>query len=385
MKVARFLLVLIGVPLLHGEPFPQFTLTVIDRIGNKLGQTALVDVDRDGDLDYICGEADHGGSRVWWWEFQGSNSWRRHEIGKGHTDVGGAAHDVNGDAWVDFLAGSVLLLNSGQPRSEAFKKINVGTLYSHDTVFADVDGDGQADVIANSDKSGLFWYSVPIDPEDDWKRHEIALRRHHQIHGGISPKGFGDVDGDGDLDVITGQAWYENTDGRGLHWQAHHNLYFGSHHRYGLAVKTWVGDLDGDGDVDVIQSEADHPDGRVAWFENDGNGNWERHIIKEAGDHQDFHSLAVADFDNDGDLDVFSGGGPLTKGRAFQCFIWEQRRETSDGDLILTWKEHLVAEKHCHEAVAGDVDRDGDVDIVFKPWSVEKEHIFLENSLVSGD
>ena len=378
-------LVLVTSLQLQGGAFPEFTTSVIDRIGNKLGQTALVDVDRDGDLDYVCGEADHGGSRVWWWEFRESKPWVRHDIGKGHTDVGGAVQDVNGDGWVDVLAGSVLLLNTGRPRREPFDRIEVGTLYSHDTVFADVDGDGRTDALANSDRTGLFWYSIPSDPKAPWKSHTIALKDEHQIHGGISPRGFGDIDGDHDLDVETGQAWYENMDGQGRQWKAHRNLDFGAHHRYGLAVKTWVGDLDGDGDSDVVQAEADHPDGRVAWFENDGRGKWQRHLIKEAGDHQDFHSLAVADFDNDGDLDVFSGGGPLTKDRAFRCYIWEQQREGVPGLRRLTWKEHLVAEKHCHEAVAGDVDQDGDIDIVFKPWSGENEHIFLQNQFVAKD
>ena len=35
----------------------------------------------------------------------------------------------------------------------------------------------------------------------------------------------------------------------------------------------------------------------------------------------------------------------------------------------------------CHEAVGGDVDGDGDVDICSKPWSTGNEHFFLENLL----
>lgn len=206
--------------------------------------------------------------------------------------------------------------------------------------------------------------TTPSDP----RRHLTSrLRGHRWRHN--------------DIDIVTGQAWYENQDGLGQQWQAHHNLNFGEHHRFGLAVRTWVGDLDGDGDQDIVQSEADNPDGRVAWFENDGQGNWQRHLIKGAGSQQDFHSLAVADYDNDGDMDIFAGGGPLTAGKDFRCFIWEQKRQVTKSKTRLTWTEHLIAQKHCHEAVAGDVDRDGDIDIVFKPWSGENEHIYLENRL----
>jgi len=187
------------------------------------------------------------------------------------------------------------------------------------------------------------------------------------------------MDGDGDCDVVTGQAWYENTDGRGLKWTAHRNIAFGEKHQYGIALKTWVIDLDGDGDLDVVQAEADHPDGRVAWFENDGHGNWTCFIIKDKGDHQDFHTLIVADFDGDGDADVFSGGGPLSAKDSHTCYIWENMAGPYGRPTTKHWVEHIVARKPCHEAVAGDVDGDGDIDICTKPWSTGNEHIYLRN------
>jgi hypothetical protein len=33
----------------------------------------------------------------------------------------------------------------------------------------------------------------------------------------------------------------------------------------------------------------------------------------------------------------------------------------------------------CHEAVGGDVDQDGDIDICFKPWTTGNEHVYLQN------
>jgi hypothetical protein len=35
----------------------------------------------------------------------------------------------------------------------------------------------------------------------------------------------------------------------------------------------------------------------------------------------------------------------------------------------------------CHEPAGGDVDGDGDVDIVCKPWSTGNEHVYLRNLL----
>ncbi|MBA7629226.1 hypothetical protein ES703_36724 [subsurface metagenome] len=81
-------------------------------------------------------------------------------------------------------------------------------------------------------------------------------------------------------------------------------------------------------------------------------------------------------FDNDGDLDVFSGGGPLTKNAPHKWFIWENL----DGKGR-KWKQHLILSgKRCHEAKAADVDGDGDIDICSKPWN-GNEHVYLRNML----
>lgn len=367
-----------------GPPFPAFSEHRIDDIGQKLGQTALADIDRDGDLDWVAGEADHGGSRIWWWEYRGPDDWVRHDVGKGHTDVGAAVHDVDGDGWPDILSGSVLLRNTGKPREEAFERSEVGTIYSHDTEFADVDGDGQIDALANSDRTGLFWYTIPADPTEAWTAHTIATKDEQEIHAGISPKATGDIDGDGDTDVVTARAWYENADGKGIEWKAHRNIDFGEKHQYGIAVRTWVGDLDGDGDPDVVQAEADNPDGRVAWFENDGKGEWTRHLIQDEGGKQDYHSLVVADFDLDGDLDVFSGGGPLSEKGSYRASIWENTAGPNGTPTTEKWVEHVVSRKPCHEAVGADVDRDGDIDVCFKPWSTGSEHVYLRNLAVES-
>ena len=361
--------------------FPAFEVHRIDGIGTQLGQTDLADMDNDGDLDWIAGQADRAGGDIWWWEYQAPDRWVRHLVGKGNTDVGGAAFDVNNDGWVDVLSGSVLLLNSREPWTRPFTAHHVGTIYSHDTEFADINGGGRMDALANSDQSGLYWYEIPSDPTQPWRQHLIASADSHQVHGGVSPQAVGDIDGDGDADVVTAQAWYENADRAGLQWRPHRNIDFGERDRYGIAVRTWVGDLDADGDGDIVQSEADHPDGRVAWFENDGRGEWTRHLIKDKGGRQDFHALAVADFDNDGDLDVFAGGGPLSAPGTQTAFIWENTAGPGARPLSERWIEHVIVKKPVHEVEAADVDGDGDVDLVAKPWQEGDEHFYLRNML----
>jgi transposase InsO family protein len=54
------------------------------------GQTALIDVDRDGDLDFITGK--RGGDIVWF-EYQTADRWVRHSLGrKSPSDVAGCAY-----------------------------------------------------------------------------------------------------------------------------------------------------------------------------------------------------------------------------------------------------------------------------------------------------
>ena len=58
---------------------------------------------------------------------------------------------------------------------------------------ADIDGDGRLDPVTMSDASALYWYRIPGDPTGKWKEHRIGP----SVHGGIAPRGVGDLDGDG--------------------------------------------------------------------------------------------------------------------------------------------------------------------------------------------
>jgi hypothetical protein len=356
--------------------FPAFECHQIAKIGKSMGQTSLVDIDKDGDLDWVVGER----TRTWWFEYVSPDKWIQHDVGQGiRTDVGGTAFDIDGDGWIDQFCGTGWYRNTGKPRTELFEPFESGTIVCHDDVAVDVNGDGKLDVVACSDQTNhrvTVWYEIPANPRDKWIEHKIG----GGIHGGVGPAGVGDLDGDGDKDVVRGDVWFENMDGKGLQWTEHAGLTPPGGNRpdrYGLAIKVWVCDPDQDGDLDIIEAEADTVDGRVFWFQNQGKGkSWTCHLISADHTKQDFHSLAVADFDNDGDLDAFSGGGPLSEDKVHKCFIWEN----ADGRAG-QWKEHVILEgRRCHEAKAADVDRDGDIDICTKPWD-GNEHIYLRNML----
>lgn len=98
---ASFVIVCVFSTYLRGE-FPQFEYHRINRFGKKMGQTSLVDVDRDGDLDWIAGCTVGVGGTIWWFDYRAPDDWVRHTLGqKAPTDVGGTAFDIDGDGWVD--------------------------------------------------------------------------------------------------------------------------------------------------------------------------------------------------------------------------------------------------------------------------------------------
>jgi hypothetical protein len=119
-----------------------------------------------------------------------------------------------------------------------------------------------------------------------------------------------DLDGDGDLDMLSAAyryytggksvryiAWYEN-DGSGQ---------FGPMQL--VSSDVWevqsidAADLDNDGDLDVLMAARN--ENKVAWFENDGTGRFggQQVIYDRADGVQCVHA---ADMDGDGDMDVLS-------------------------------------------------------------------------------
>ncbi len=375
----KYLIIFIlgGVSIPVNAQFPVFESHVIGKFGDRMGQTALIDLDNDGDLDWIFGNR----GQMWWYEYKTADDWILHDLGKGaKTDVGGCAADFNNDGKIDFMVGTGWYENTGSPKTKLFEFHPAGTISCHDDVMADINGDGIDDVIANSNDTlnpYLVWYELPSNPYDEWKETIIA----DGIHGGVDPKGWSDLDNDGDVDIVRGNCWYENLRGDGTGWKAHEVLIPEGGSRvgmYGLAIKTWVTDLDNDGDADIIEAECDIDDTRVFWWENKNDGNkFVFHLISQNSTGQDFHSLAVADFDNDGDEDIFSGGGPMSQG-THKWIIWENIEAKGNN-----WKEHLVLEGYrCHEAKAADVDGDGDMDICSKPWHGDI-HVYLENKIIN--
>jgi len=370
--------------------FVDRTLPQNDQFLGDYGLTALVDLDHDGDLDFVTGGRQPGPSRLYWFEYQRADKWVRHDVGTDYqSDVGLAPLDVDRDGWIDLVCSGVWFRNPGNPREGKWERIEFAknVAGAHDIVAADIDEDGRKDIVMMSDSTkplnALCWFKVPTDPRQPWERHDIGSG----IHGAITPAGIGDINGDGHLDIVRGDTWFDNKDGKGLEWVAHRNIPMGRVGPFGVCVRTAFADLDGNGKNVIVMCDADIVDSKIVILRNgDSRGEtWTKQELPQSFPCGSLHSLAVADFNGDGRLDIVSNEQEelLPGGRKNPRWIlWENLGAGK-------FAEHIILDARLggHELQVGDVDADGDIDIVSKAWGClpwnaleGKMHVdFLEN------
>ena len=230
--------------------------------GSTWGQTALADLDGDGDLDFITGQS---GGDIIWYEYGAADRWTRHLLGgDSPSEVGGAVLDVNRDGRPDFVTGGAWYENPPDPRRTIFERhvFDDKLTKVHDVRVDDIDGDGLLDVVTMSDRSDVRWYKVSVDPTSVWKPVTIG----QSVHSGICT---GDMDSDGDADVVRSNVWFENLQA-GQEWVPHRMS-----EPWGDAAIAWqdnatqtrTGDLNGDGRLDVVIADGENRNARIGWLE----------------------------------------------------------------------------------------------------------------------
>jgi len=227
-------------------------------------------------------------------------------------------HDFNGDGWPDILVLGRVHLHQAfwyeNPKGAAghWKKHFVfERVKGESPPFLDVNGDGKPELLTHfEDQWGLVQPNV-AEATKPWTFSPITAKaKWDQFYHGT---GIGDVNGDGRLDLILNDGWWEQPAAKGELW---------TEHRFRFAEKggaqMFAYDVDGDGDNDIITSLDAHGWG-LAWFEQKksatGQISFEKHPIMgdfsttNAGGvtFSELHGSSFADIDGDGIPDFVTG------------------------------------------------------------------------------
>jgi hypothetical protein len=305
---------------------------------------AVYDIDRDGDLDVVFG-GDYQSSDVWWWEnpfpdFKPDVPWRRHGIKKG------------------------------------------GKTQHHDQIFGDFMGTGEAQLAFwNQGAKTIFLAEIPDNPRqsDTWPAAPIfsgtageAVDQGAKYAEGMAA---GDIDGDGQTDLLAGIYWFK-------------------HVAKSKFIPIPIGTIGGrnavgrfkPGKVPQVVIAPGDGIGPLKWYECVGDptvaANWHGHELVARMVHG--HTLDIADIDGDGNLDIF----------AAEMAKWTESRPDPDHSEAKAWifygngrgefrQTELVTGHGWHEGRLADLDGDGDIDILNKPynWQTPRVDVWLNQRI----
>ena len=248
----------------------------IDEPGFPFRSIYASDIDGDGDNDVIASWTtwDNMDLLEWFENIDGDGTFYStppgYFISWGDESLTGAikAADMDGDIDQDVVFygnGLEWRENLGHAIFRPFVKHTVTSTKPNLLFVLDLDGDNDKDILLRDLSYHLVWIEN-LDGMGNFGPEQSFDNSYPIQFQSVFPA---DVDGDGDIDIVTGQqatwnsyiGWYENTDGLGT---------FSSHKN--IAIETdkvnivLVVDFDGDGDMDVVASFRRY--NKISWYEN---------------------------------------------------------------------------------------------------------------------
>jgi hypothetical protein len=270
----------------------------------KFEACAVFDVNGDGVLDIVSGS--------YWYE--GPDFVKKHFIAEVealheyHDDFSDYPLDVDGDGRLDIITGAwwgetVKWRRNPGATGEAWETFDVDRCGSIETIRCfDIDGCGTVEIFPNTPEAPQAFYKLIKDEtgRGTGKFHKVVIGEERSGHG----MGFVDINGDGRMDIVLRDGWLEQPKEGPFSgpWTFHREFSLGS-----ASVPILGHDVNGDGLIDLIVGQA-HDYG-LHWYEQgraaDGSRTWTKHLIDGTGSQ--FHDLWLVDLDLDGELELITG------------------------------------------------------------------------------
>lgn len=293
-------------------------------------------------------------------------------------------HDFNGDGWGDVLTYGLphtpayLYLNPAGKEQHWVRHTVLDEVDNESPTFTDLTGDGKPEIVCVN--GGNFGYASPdwVNPGAKWKFTPISTGGNWQrfTHG----LGVGDMNGDGRLDVLFKDGWFEQPASLAGDpaWKLH-KFFFAP-----AGAQMFAYDVDGDGRTDVITALAAHGYG-FAWYQQlkdkdaQGSPTFKAHIFlnKEPRENRygvtfsEIHAVELVDVDGDGLKDIVTGKcfwahGPTGSPEASAPALLYWFKLVREKDGTVDWVPNLIDDNSGvgRQIGLGDVNGDGRPDII---------------------